>query len=314
MRGVSPGAMAGDGGGMPVTHAPRVRRAGVVLMAAGCVLSVSACNGIPPEPSVVAQAANRTPSAPPALSAAALQPAFDQFLAAHPGEITLAWAPVAAPEQVQVLGATTDTDAWSTIKVPISIAAMQAAPEKSRKARLAQVSAAIEWSDNTAAARLYRSLGSETEAAQAVEAVLRAGGDQRTKVGLDADGRREGFGRTVWRVEDSAVFAAHLPCLPQASVVFDEMGKIGEDHRWGLGSLTTPVHFKGGWGPSDHGYLLRQLGTIDHHDGRTGVAFIIKPADGTHETAAATASALATLLADRLGPADGGTCPVASTE
>ncbi|WP_052466868.1 hypothetical protein [Mobilicoccus massiliensis] len=286
----------------------------VAVAGLGCAL-VGACNGIPPEPFVVADAASRTPAAPPPLTAEALVEPFRQFAAAHPGEISLAWAPVGGTTPPQVLGRTTDSDAWSTLKVPISVAALAkagaqpTATEKSRGRTRAQVRAAIEWSDNEAAAQLYRGLGASAAAADAVEAVLRAGGDARTEVGVDAGGKSAGFGRTHWRVEDAATYAAHLPCASDAAFVYDEMSRIDEDQQWGLGAVKAPSRFKGGWGPSAHGHLVRQIGTVEQGGGRTAIAFIVAPEDGTHETATATASALSTWLATRLGPADAGTCP-----
>ncbi|WP_169316266.1 hypothetical protein [Mobilicoccus pelagius] len=292
----------------------RRRGAVAVVGATIAVGAIAACGGIPPEPYVVGEAAGRGPSEPPALTAADVQAEFDAFVAAHPGEVSLAWAPVGAPENVQTLGATTDSDAWSTIKVPIAVAALTKAggADGAPAERREQVRAAIEWSDNDAAARLYRSLGEGDAAEEAVQAVLRTAGDTRTDVDPDT-GAVSGFGRTVWRVEDSAAYAAHLPCAPEATFVYDEMGRIREDQRWGLGALTVATRFKGGWGPSEHGHLVRQIGTVDHDGGRTAVAFVVRPEDDTHETGTATASALVTWLAGRLGPAEAGRCPGGDT-
>lgn len=278
-----------------------------LAVASLAVGATAGCGGIPPDPT-------RGPSAtqaPPALTVPALQSEFDAFAAQHPGELSLAWAPVGAPDKVQTLGTTRDADAWSTIKVPIAVAALGHAggAEKAPESMLTWVRAAIEWSDNDAAEALYTSLGADKVAEEAVETVLRAAGDTRTEVDPD-EGENHGFGRSVWRVEDSARYAAHLPCASgDAAVVYDEMARIEAEQRWGLGALGDRARFKGGWGPSDHGYLVRQIGTLDHDGGRTAVAFLVAPSDDAHETATTTASALATWFAGRLGPADAGTCP-----
>lgn len=286
---------------------PRV----ILAAAAGlCIALLAGCGGIPPEPFVVARAASAGPTQVPPVTAEAIRGPFQSFVAAHPGGVAVAWTPVGRPEQVQVLGSTTDIDAWSTIKAPISVAALKEASGPGEPGRTrTRIRAAIKESDNDAAAELFESLGDRAEAAAATEAVLRAAGDQRTRVTRNAEGEVRGFGRTAWRPEDAARLAATLPCSADAEFVYDAMGQVIPDHQWGLGSLEATSHFKGGWGQSDHGYLVRQLGVVDSRGGSIAVALMVQPKDGRHETGTATANALARWLVGRLGAGDVGTCP-----
>lgn len=291
----------------------RSARAAVGLLMTGACLALTGCNGIPPEPFVVARAASSTPQPPAPVTAEALRPAFDAFAGQHPGGLALAWAPVGEPERVQMLGQTRDLDAWSTIKVPIAVAAAANASNERAMIRVeTHTRAAIRRSDNQAATALWRSLGAASAAQDKTEAVLRAGGDERTQAAEDATGRQRGFGRTVWLLEDSARFASMLPCLPDTEFVLADMEKIDPDQQWGIGALEASTRFKGGWGPSDHGYLARQLGIVDSASGQVAVAVAVQPEDGGHATAAATASASVTWLVGRLGPADSGVCAAAA--
>ena len=102
--------------------------------------------------------------------------------------------------------------AWSTIKVPLAIAALRA---RSDSAEL--VFKTITQSDNAAAEELWSQLGDPAEAAQHVQAVIREAGDTATVV----ESRRlrseyTPFGQTQWSLAHQAQFAAGLPHIPDA--------------------------------------------------------------------------------------------------
>lgn len=286
-------------------------RGAVVTAAMSLSVLLAGCAGIPPEPFVVADAQRR--AAAMRTSATDLAGAFAQFTADASSGVSVAWAPVGRPDLVQSLGTTTDDDAWSAIKVPIALAAAvdgsgSAATEKTWTTQ------ALTVSDNDAAAKLWRSLGSAQEASTAVEAILRRAGDTRTEVAEGNQGERRGFGRTSWAVDDAARFAAALPCEPGASGVLEPMAHVAVDQQWGLGVLDQPVRFKGGWGPSASGYLVRQIGVVQQADGRqVAVAFVVQPQDKAHATATMVASSLARWTMARLKPGDGGSCPAPTT-
>src|SRR5690606_38936782 len=87
------------------------------------------------------------------------------------GVYALAWVD---GDGLHVLGQAPDETAWSTIKVPLAIAAVERAETEGAAAPWPQVEAAITRSDNGAATTLWSSLGPPQQAAQAVDEVLTA--------------------------------------------------------------------------------------------------------------------------------------------
>jgi hypothetical protein len=169
--------------------------------------------------------------------------------------------------------------AWSTIKVPLVIAALRAGSD-SREL----VAATITQSDNAAAEQLWCELGNPDEAARQVQAVIRDGGDTTTVVEsrrLRAD--YTAFGQTQWSLVRQARFAAGLPSIPDASPVVDLMGNLAPDHRWGLAAKGFAA--KAGWGPGmNGGYLVRQFAILPAESGTTGLALAADAHDGVFET------------------------------
>ncbi|MFT3899327.1 MAG: hypothetical protein QM728_03660 [Gordonia sp. (in: high G+C Gram-positive bacteria)] len=184
----------------------------------------------------------------------------------------IAIAPVGVPAKPIVIGDPAPQVAWSTIKVPLAIAA-----ERKKGGMLPQTVAAISASDNDAAQALWRSLGTDQEAAAAVTAVLREAGDPRTMV--PAVAKRPPytiFGQTSWSAENAARFTAGLACLRDGARVRDLMGKVGQSQQWGAATWRSPTEVKGGWGPgAAGGYVVRQNALITHRDGaQTAVAMV----------------------------------------
>jgi hypothetical protein len=138
--------------------------------------------------------------------------------------------------------------AWSTMKVPVIVAAIEA-----ERADWDAIEAAITHSDNDAALRLWHELD---DGPAAVEAVLRRGGDAETIVQREPDPRGwSSFGRTVWTLEAAATFyralaRGELLGADDTERVLDAMGRVVPEQRWGLGRLEG-ARFKGGWGPSE---------------------------------------------------------------
>ncbi|MEJ4113049.1 hypothetical protein ACGE24_07040 [Corynebacterium kroppenstedtii] len=209
-----------------------------------------------------------------------LHTAIDQIIQKYGGTAELA---TSDGHQVHNFGHVDPYPAWSSIKVPISIAALR--KDNSDEIR-ENIQKAIRASDNKAAAALWKSLGSAEEAGEAVHQVLAEGGSPNTKVQIHTIRPPfSPFGQTQWSVSDSATFAANLPCIPNADFVIENMGHIQADQRWGLGTLPG-ARFKGGWGPDEgNAYLVRQLGYFDGPTGRIAIAMAAHPADGKFETA-----------------------------
>ena len=195
--------------------------------------------------------------------------------------------------------------AWSTSKVPLSVAALGRSDSKKTKARVRK---AITKSDNAAAEKLWRGLGSPKKAGRRVQAVIRDAGDDDTVVQY----RRvrppyTAFGQTRWALDDQARFSAGLRCRPKSKPVRRLMGQITASQRWGLGKVDG-AKFKGGWGPVGNGYLVRQMGTIRLADGRTyGVAIAVHSADG-FDQGTKDLNRIAHWLAKRVDQIPGGHC------
>ena len=246
-----------------------------------------------PRPSA---SATSTPSASPSPTLVAPDPevvaAFDAVTAGLGGEYALAWVD---GDGLHVLGEPVDETAWSTIKVPLSIAAVGHGAAAGSDP-WPDIEPAITRSDNDAALRLWSSLGQPQEAAAAVDEVLRTYGSAGTRT--ESEGVRPPFtpfGQTQWSLVDQARFAAAVACAPGASAAGEVravMGRVVEDQRWGIGRVET-AYLKSGWGPDDSGaYVLRQLGD-GVVDGRwQALALSGRAADGSYPQGAADLSAL----------------------
>ncbi|MBO3140391.1 hypothetical protein [Dermatophilus congolensis] len=234
-------------------------------------------------------------------------------------QLTIAWAPVGHPEQVQQLGTTDTIDAWSTIKVPLALAAIQQRGGDLPKAVANDIEMSVRISDNDAARRLWEGLENFGMKAELVNEVLGDTGDKRTRAARNSAGVRVPFGLTAWRVNDAAKFAATLPCVPYGAQIMRDMRFIDHTQSWGIGAVARgtnkrglnvdDVAFKGGWGPSTSGYLMRQVGVlILPGGGGVGVALLVQPHGGNHDAGAKILSQAASWLRDSLGATDAGKC------
>ena len=211
------------------------------------------------------------------LPAADLAAEFGALESTAGGPIGLALVPVGAGAST-VLGTWTSGAAWSTVKVPLAVAALRRGGDTA----LVDATAAIESSDNAAAEALWGSLGDSAAAGAAVESVLRQGGDTATAVQRERI-RPEfsAFGQTEWSTQDQATFAAGLSCIPDAAPVVEMMNSVLPEQQWGLAKLSDAA-FKGGWGPSVRGgYDVRQVGIVTTVAGRVGVAIAAQPNSGS---------------------------------
>lgn len=202
-----------------------------------------------------------------------LNNSFQELAESVPATVGFA---IASADAVASFGSWLTGVAWSTIKVPLAIAALRAGVG-SREL----VAAAIMQSDNAAAEELWSQLGDPADAAQQVQAVI----NDPTTVVESRRHRAEytAFGQTQWSLVRQARFAALLPSISDASGVVDLMHNLCHDHRWGLAAKGFAA--KGGWGPGiSHGYLVRQFAIIPTEAGHIGVALAADAQDGVFET------------------------------
>ncbi len=215
---------------------------------------------------------------------------LERVATAHPdAEVSVALAPVGGQEQPQVVGEAPGLVSWSTIKVPLSLAVIRAG-----QSHPADIDAALTASDNEAARRLWEGLGAGAPASQAVQQQLRRGGDERTRIPTVATvPGYSPFGQATWHLRDQATFTSLLPCLSGATSVTDAMGRVADGQRWGLGGIDG-ARFKGGWGPTPEGYVVRQLGLLPGTKGEGAAALQVRT--GTYEQGTAIADEIADVL------------------
>jgi hypothetical protein len=236
-------------------------------------------------------------------------PLVDQFTALQENvsaTIGIAVMPVGGSGTPVSLGPWRSGPAWSTIKVPLVMAALR---EEHPPRVTAAMTAAITKSDNRAADMIWTGLGEPPTAARKVESVLAQTGDvtavksQRTRPGFSA------FGQTDWSLDDQARFLSVAACDPQNKPVFSLMEEIDASQRWGLGAITGS-RIKGGWGPSPSGrYLERQIALLTTPTGMAAVAVAAEPRSGSYEDGIAALDAVAGWLADHLAMLPSGNCP-----
>lgn len=207
-------------------------------------------------------------------------------------------------------GKLNEEGAWSTIKVPIAGAVEeklrhaeahgQPAP---RAAMEADMDAAIHYSDNDAAFRLwiYVGDGSDRTASYKVRDYMHRVGDPTNAAKQFEDGVYIGFGAIKWKLTDQVKFMDGFRCMNGSEKVLERMGHIIPEHKYGLAKING-AQFKGGWGPEPDGrFIYRQLGLVPGPDGEmTPVAIMAIPNDGLEPTAWDGVDALAKKLPDVL--------------
>ncbi|MBQ6130429.1 hypothetical protein IJI72_01945 [Candidatus Saccharibacteria bacterium] len=205
---------------------------------------------------------------------------FDGDLKALETGSTQVGAAVTAPgntdaSKVVVGGSYTGARAWSTIKVPLAIAAIQKNASTGSVTEpygtscsgplSTAVQTAITRSDNCGAWWLWQALGGDNSSAAAtVTDILRAGKDTTTSVNGTGDGTSLTSGKTNWSLVNQALFAANMPPINGASTVMTHMkNQSGDDSTHGLNTWSSSMS-KGGWG-SD---ATRQFGIIKLSSGK----------------------------------------------
>jgi hypothetical protein len=238
-------------------------------------------------------------------SAAALAADFAQLATRLHAVAGIAVSAVGNGQTPMTLGDWQSGPAWSTIKVPLIIAALR----EERPPRVTDaMTAAITESDNAAAESIWASLGDPVAAAHKVEAVLRQTGDPTTVQSQKLRPEFSAFGQTDWPVTDQVRFTSVAVCDSANAPIFALMGRVEPDQRWGIGTVSG-ARFKGGWGPSPTGsYLVRQMGVLAAPNGMIAVALAAQPASGKFEDGIADLTEMANWLSAHLGALPSGQC------
>jgi len=164
--------------------------------------------------------------------------------------------------------------AFSTMKVPLSIAALRQDPAFYHDAEIA-----VTRSDNPAAHRMFARVP-----ATSYERVIQEAGARTTTPAAYQMG-------TMWTTSDQAAFASGLRCVAGHEPVLDMMGRVVDYQRWGLGRIGG-ARFKGGWNYYQGGHLARQFGLIPGPNGDIAVAITAHSPKG-HEGSFAMLNELA---------------------
>ncbi|MDU0478996.1 hypothetical protein QVA66_07065 [Staphylococcus chromogenes] len=237
---------------------------------------------------------------PPTLPHAKVSPAPTSELAVSGGQVGMVLVDATGARS---FGTLLSDVSWSTMKVPVALAAL-----RKGTAQPGLLSAALQSSDNAAAQAMWDSLGAPNVAGRAVQAEIAQVAaapqvqTQAVRPGFSA------FGQTQWSLVDQATFGYRLPCHDLGAQVTELMGAVAPSQRYGLGTLSG-AHFKGGWGPGPNGaYLVRQFGYVDTSTGRYGVAIAAIANDGTYESAQTLLTQLASHIPATTGTQGSPTC------
>ena len=164
----------------------------------------------------------------------ALEASFEQLSAAAPANVGIA---IARRDRTFSLGRWTTGVAWSTIKVPLAIAALRADSAR----------AGTTWSSKPSPNPITRHRNSygpslaTRRTPRGRSSCHRGSGDAATVVELRRLRRGfTAFGQTQWTLERQAHFAAQLSLIPCATPVIDLMRHLTIGHQWGLPRKVLP--------------------------------------------------------------------------
>lgn len=231
-----------------------------------------------------------SPSAkkPAAQAPANLQPIIDSAVARFGGTAAIAFSDGST---FRVWGDDAAHYSYSTVKVPISVAAL-----RHSQANMPKVRAAITYSDNDAATSMRSSVP--------VGSVDRVVADTGSRTAAPVTGW---WGNTPWSTSQQAKFVANLPCVAGARPVVNLMGQITPDQRWGLGRMPG-AKFKGGWAQRDGRWMFRQMGRIPTARGDVAVAITARPGSGGYGDAQAMINMLADGISQNLAKIPAASC------
>lgn len=217
----------------------------------------------------------------------------------------IAVSAVANDQAPMTLGDWQEGPAWSTVKVPLVIAAYRQA----NPPRVTDVMrAAITESDNAAAESLWAQLGDPATAAQKVRQVLQETGDPTIVESRKLRPEFTAFGQTIWSLVNQIRFTATAFCDNANAPIFGLMGQVEPNQTWGIGDIPG-AEFKGGWGPSPAGkYLVRQIGVLTTPAGKLAVAIAAEPVSGSFDDGTHDLGEVAKWLTDHFGALPAGQC------
>jgi hypothetical protein len=230
---------------------------------------------------------------------------FSQLESSLQARMGIAIGAVGTRQTVTTWGDWQEGPAWSTIKVPLVIAAYR--HQKPRQVTDV-MKAAITESNNSAAESLWEQLGDPTAAAEQVQQILQQAGDPTTVESRKLRPEFTAFGQTTWSLVNQVQFTASAFCDNENAPIFDLMSQVKPDQNWGMGKISES-QFKGGWGPSPSGrYLVRQIGVLATPAGKAGVAIAAEPTSGSFDDGTKDLNEVARWLTSHLEALPAGQC------
>ena len=230
---------------------------------------------------------------------------FGQLETSLQAKMGIAISAVGNGQSVTTWGDWQEGPAWSTIKVPLVIAAYRH-QEPRQVSDLMKL--AITESDNTAAESLWQQLGDPTAAAGQVQQILQQTGDPTTVEARKVRPEFSAFGQTIWSLVNQVRFTASAFCDSENGPIFDLMSQVTPDQNWGIGKIAQ-TQFKGGWGPSKSDkYLVRQIGVLTTPAGKAAVAIAAEPASGSFDDGTKDLNEVAKWLNNHLEALPAGQC------
>ncbi|AWB83121.1 hypothetical protein [Corynebacterium liangguodongii] len=184
---------------------------------------------------------------------------------------------------------------WSTIKVPIALAAQDYCAFDDETIS-AMIKSSIEYSDNASAWQLLNCVGQ----GDGVLADSRVSEDV-ARTGSTIDIHRT-FGRSNWPIAAASHYAWYLSTLDEDNEVIVAMRNIAEEQSWGLGTLESTA-FKGGWSGDrlDGSWHSRQMGFVRVDDTPLGIAIASRSPEGSFTDTTDALDQLAAALGEELG-------------
>jgi hypothetical protein len=273
-----------------------------LIVAAGAIFAI---NVAPTHPLV-----RPTATAPTATSPSGLAADFAHLQSGLHAKVGLVVRAVGAGPEMQVVLGTSDfadQPAWSTIKVPLVMAAMR---QHNIDRPTPPMVAAITESDNAAAESIWESLGDPETASAEVSTVLRETGDPTIVESRKLRREYSASGQTRWSLTNQAMFLSASACDPRNQPVLDLMDEVTSDQRsWGVGPLPG-TRIKGGWGPSPSGhYLVRQIAIVAAGQrGSAVVAMAAEPESGSFADGTRVLTEIGDWLRTRIDDAPAAQC------
>jgi hypothetical protein len=250
----------------------------------------------PPSPVTVASPPQAAPNDPLAAEFALLEAKLN-------AKVGVVVSAVGNGQNPTTFGDWTEGPAWSTIKVPLVIAAYRQQSQITDTMR-----AAITESDTAAAERVWAQLGEPVAAGQKVQQILQENGDPTVVEYRKVRPEFTSFGQTIWSLTNQVRFIGSAYCNSKNDPIFALMGQVVPNQSWGIGTISD-TQFKGGWGPSPSGkYLVRQMGILTTPAGKIAVAIAAEPASGQFNDGTKDLTDVATWLQQHLGELPTGKC------